>query len=191
MGEEQVRVERQVRVEEQVRVEVEPVWQCMIENSKCTEQGKQFKSAYALKYHYAKHAKTVLIKKLESHWKGFNNPTMTCSECDIIFQSRETLAFHIGAKHGEVDAILVNRGIPVPEDQSAAPAPPAPPAPAATIPAPPTTTPAPPAPEEGAGGEEGVNYSLECQVCEGSVATLSQLHQHCSNHFLRNIQTKV
>ena len=211
---------------------------CQVKDAKCTEQGKIFSSAYNLRYHYAKHAKAALTNRLKQSWPNFMNSTNTCDSCQIIFQSRDILAFHIGAKHREVDAILTRKGIPIPEEEetltqtkireankdnvvsssglvveASSATPPSP------------TIVEPPASESNqtnscksqdrkenessnetqksqsqvkvVSGEEKVvtkevevNYELQCQVCEASCSTLSQLHQHCTNHFIRNIQTK-
>ena len=48
-----------------------------------------------------------------------------------------------------------------------------------------------PAPQaEVQSAEPVVNHKLMCQVCLEVVNTLTQLHQHCSNHFIRNLQSK-
>ena len=39
----------------------------------------------------------------------------------MLFQSQDKLAFHIGAKHNEVEAILEVKGIPIPKDLSKGP----------------------------------------------------------------------
>ena len=93
--------------------------QCLVKGAKCREQGKLFTSAYSLRYHYAKHAKTALINRLKQNWPNFTNSTNTCEQCQVIFQSRDILACHIGAKHGEVDAILARKGIPIPQEETA------------------------------------------------------------------------
>ena len=54
--------------------------------------------------------------RLRANWPNFVNQTNSCSQCDILFQSQDKLAFHIGAKHKEVDAILESKGIPIPKD---------------------------------------------------------------------------
>ena len=54
--------------------------------------------------------------RLRANWPNFVNQTNSCSQCDILFQSQDKLAFHIGAKHEEVDAILESKGIPIPKD---------------------------------------------------------------------------
>ena len=191
------------------------VLHCLVKDAKCTEQGKLFTSAYNLRYHYAKHAKAALINRLKQTWPNFTNSTNTCESCQVIFQNRDMLAFHIGAKHGEVDAILTRKGIPIPQDETAVPQPQVVPTPdpvrepPATIPRTefgsppidqqPTSTDSLqqtaenlPASKEGepSNNEDVVNYQLQCQVCEAACSSLSQLHQHCTNHFVRNIQTK-
>ena len=213
---------------------------CQVKDAKCTEQGKIFSSAYNLRYHYAKHAKAALTNRLKQSWPNFMNSTNTCDSCQIIFQSRDILAFHIGAKHREVDAILTRKGIPVPEEEETLTqtkireadkdnvASSSGPVVEATSAPPPSPTIESPASEsnqtnknqarkenessnetqksqsqmEVVSGEVvsreekvvtkevEVNYELQCQVCEASCSTLSQLHQHCTNHFIRNIQTK-
>ena len=189
---------------------------CLVKDAKCTEQGKLFTSAYNLRYHYAKHAKAALINRLKQNWPNFTNSTNTCESCQVIFQNRDMLAFHIGAKHGEVDAILARKGIPIPQEETAVVQPqvilnPSDPVsePAATISrtdlaSPPTEETAISAPDSDQQTHENlpaskesepsnkdlVNYQLQCQVCEAACSTLSQLHQHCTNHFVRNIQTK-
>ena len=35
----------------------------------------------------------------------------------MLFQTQDKLAFHIGAKHKEVDLILEQKGIPIPQDR--------------------------------------------------------------------------
>ena len=198
---------------------------CLVKDAKCTEQGKLFTSAYNLRYHYAKHAKAALINRLKQTWPNFTNSTNTCESCQVIFQNRDMLAFHIGAKHREVDAILTRKGIPIPQEETASPQPlvllnpstndgvpnPEPIIGPTTIASEtdhasssslsPTDPPhqqtpenlqqnLPTSKESEPSNKELVNYDLQCQVCEASCSTLSQLHQHCTNHFIRNIQTK-
>ena len=54
--------------------------------------------------------------RLTAGWPNFVNNTNSCSQCDVLFQSQDKLAFHIGAKHNEVEAILEVKGIPIPKD---------------------------------------------------------------------------
>ena len=49
--------------------------QCLVKGAKCREQGKLFTSAYSLRYHYAKHAKTALINRLKQSRTGLTSPT--------------------------------------------------------------------------------------------------------------------
>ena len=197
---------------------------CLVKDAKCTEQGKIFDSAYNLRYHYAKHARAALITRLKQFWpNSINNNTNTCESCQVIFQNRDMLVFHIGAKHKEVDAILTRKGIPIPQEESVAlqpqvlvstlgnHAPSSEPvdAPAVAISGTDHASPSPLSTNNVSGQHEQipenlqqnlaaskssdkelVNYELECQVCENTCSTLSQLHQHCTNHFIRNIQTK-
>jgi len=215
---------------------------CEIKNSKCTDQGKLFSTGHDLRYHYSKHAKAALVTRLETSWPSFHNSSNSCSSCQLIFQSTDKLAFHIGAKHREVDAILLLKGIPLPEEKISSPAPatatepvsqpratisslpvassthalpatapdaattsttattpvsvpasaldPATATASASVPAPgPAPAPASTPPSEPIALSE-VNYSLSCEVCDTKTTTLSQLHQHCTNHFLRNIQAR-
>ena len=54
--------------------------------------------------------------RLTAGWPNFVNNTNSCSQCDVLFQSQDKLAFHIGAKHNEVESILEAKGIPIPKD---------------------------------------------------------------------------
>ena len=183
--------------------------QCRVKNVKCSDrdEGKQFTDSYDLRYHYTIHTKSALMTKLQSSWLDFCNPTNTCSKCKSMFQSREKLAFHIGAKHNEVDSILVKKGIPVPSEQAVRVYSQQPTVQSVEEPAP---SPARPSHPESPASKKSatmdlvsslttqniplpeatVNYELRCQVCQDVVNTLTQLHQHCSNHFIRNIQSK-
>ena len=170
-------------------------FKCSVKNAQC--QGELFGTAYDLRYHYSKHARSALSNHLQLNWPNFTNDTNTCASCDIMFGSKEKLTFHIGAKHREVDTILVQKGIPIPRDY--------------VIPdnvfqvsenVEPNATEvnvASPAVESNMEGstrakteksKPQVNYYLKCEVCETVVKTLGQLHQHCCTHFIRNIESK-
>ena len=95
---------------------------CRRQDAQCTAQGKVFSSAYDLRYHYSKHARTALLNKLTKARPNFQNAANTCFLCDITMPSQDKLVFHIGAKHKEVDSILIEKGIPVPEDETPTPA---------------------------------------------------------------------
>ena len=59
----------------------------------------------------------VFFTRLIRTWSNFTNSTNSCSQCNVLFQTQDKLAFHIGAKHKEVDLILEQKGIPIPQDR--------------------------------------------------------------------------
>ena len=133
---------------------------CRVQNAQCTAQGKVFPSAYDLRYHYSKHARTALLNKLTKARPYFQNAANKCFSCDVTLPSQDKLVFHIGAKHKEVDSILLEKGIPVPEEEVPAPA-----KSSSLSSADPSHHSAPPARQASvAETAYEVNYELQCQV---------------------------